>query len=349
MGALRTVFCAVVAGGHALDDVLYPAWRQAPVREPVWIVAPPRSGTTLMHRLMALDTERFTSMTLAQTLFPSVTLQRAGHALRAGHRRTGRPGAGGLERLEQQLFRGWAGIHPMGFHEPEEDEALFLYAGASPAFFLMFPSLDVPAWRSVDALPSGARARIMAFHTGCLRRHVHTCGEGRQLLLKSTLAGARLDALLEAMPDARIVHLVRHPYETVPSVLSMFHVAWRAHLPALPKDAPQVHAMARLIMEYARRYAELGATLPPDRFVTIRYDDLVANPEATVKHVYEQLQMTMSHTFRQRLTQATRVARGHRSGHRYRLEDFGLTPADVDHALGDWMDRHGFARRPRAA
>jgi hypothetical protein len=68
-----------------------------------------------------------------------------------------------------------------------------------------------------------------------------------------------------------------------------------------------------------------------------------------VKHVYEQLQMTMSHTFRQRLTQATRVARGHRSGHRYRLEDFGLTPADVDHALGDWMDRHGFARRPRAA
>jgi omega-hydroxy-beta-dihydromenaquinone-9 sulfotransferase len=349
MGALRTVFCAVVAGGHALDDVLYPAWRDSPIREPVWIVAPPRSGTTLMHRLMALDTERFTSMTLAQTLFPSVTLQHAGRAAWAAHRRAGRPGAGGLERLEQRLFRGWTGIHPMGFHEPEEDEALFVYAGASPAFFLMFPSLDVPAWRSVDALPSGARARVMAFHTGCLRRHSFAHGRGRQLLFKSTLAAARLDALLEAMPHARFVHLVRHPYETVPSVLSMFHVAWHAHLPAMAKDAPEVRAMARLIMKYARRYAELGSTLPPERFVTVHYDDLVADPARAVERVYEQLQMTMGHAFRQRLTQAARVAGGHRSAHRYRLEDFGLTTNDVDDALGDWMDRHGFARRPRAA
>jgi hypothetical protein len=112
----------------------------------------------------------------------------------------------------------------------------------------------------VSHLPRAERDRVMAFHTGCLRRHAHLCSGGRQLLLKSTLAGARLDAMREAMPDARYVHLVRHPYETVPSVLSMFHVPWRAHLPALPKDAPQVHAVARLIVGSIAVLAVLDAT-----------------------------------------------------------------------------------------
>ncbi len=53
-----------------LDHVFFPGFRRQPVKEPVFIVAPPRSGTTLTQKLMSLDVERFVHVKLYQTIFP---------------------------------------------------------------------------------------------------------------------------------------------------------------------------------------------------------------------------------------------------------------------------------------
>ena len=66
----------VVALGRALDHLLFPGFRRQPVTAPVFIVAPPRSGTTLTQKLMSLDTTRFLHVKLYQTIFPSVCYQR---------------------------------------------------------------------------------------------------------------------------------------------------------------------------------------------------------------------------------------------------------------------------------
>src|SRR5690625_2221737 len=60
------------AAGRALDEKLFPAFHETEVGEPIFIMASPRSGTTLLHRLMSLDTQ-FTSYTLWQTLLPTLT------------------------------------------------------------------------------------------------------------------------------------------------------------------------------------------------------------------------------------------------------------------------------------
>ena len=49
----------IVAAGRALDHVLFPGHKRQPVRSPIFIVAPPRSGTTLTQKLLALDEESF--------------------------------------------------------------------------------------------------------------------------------------------------------------------------------------------------------------------------------------------------------------------------------------------------
>jgi omega-hydroxy-beta-dihydromenaquinone-9 sulfotransferase len=346
MLGLRAGFRGLVAIAQRMDDLLHPEWRQAPLREPVWIVAAPRSGTTLLHRLMSLDHERFTSMSLAETILPSVTARHAGDALGRIGRTFNGTGRRAVERLDRHLFGGWDGIHPMGLTQPEEDEALFVYADASPAMFMLSPALDAHAWRSVDTLPPHERERIMRFYLGCLRRHVYAAGGERRLLLKSTLAAARLDTLLEALPDSRFVHLIRHPYESVASALSMFGVVWHTHLRSMPRDAPEVHAFARLMMRYYRQYAELGRRLPPDRFLTVRYDDLVTDPSATVQRIYRHLDIPMTPGFRHRLADATRRTRAHRSRHRYDLAGFGITPDDVYAELADLFEAYGFARHP---
>ena len=59
-----------VALGRLLDHIFFPGFRQQVVWTPVFIVAAPRSGTTLTQRLLSLDEERFVHMKLYQTIFP---------------------------------------------------------------------------------------------------------------------------------------------------------------------------------------------------------------------------------------------------------------------------------------
>ena len=42
---------------RALDEVLYPEYRDQKVERPVFVFANPRSGTTLTHRLISMDDE----------------------------------------------------------------------------------------------------------------------------------------------------------------------------------------------------------------------------------------------------------------------------------------------------
>ena len=53
--ALYATMWIIVAAGRALDHVFFPGFKRQPVREPIFIVAPPRSGTTLTQKLMSLD------------------------------------------------------------------------------------------------------------------------------------------------------------------------------------------------------------------------------------------------------------------------------------------------------
>src|ERR1041385_1528928 len=57
----------LVAFGRGLDHLFFPEFKRQPVREPVFIVAPPRSGTTLTQKLMSLDQDRFVYNALYQT------------------------------------------------------------------------------------------------------------------------------------------------------------------------------------------------------------------------------------------------------------------------------------------
>lgn len=61
-----------------LDYVLFPGlWRQR-VESPIFIVGHSRSGTTLMHRLMASDHDRFSYFLFWETMFPSITQRKMG-------------------------------------------------------------------------------------------------------------------------------------------------------------------------------------------------------------------------------------------------------------------------------
>lgn len=327
-----------------MDRLLYPEYRNQPLAAPIYIVGNPRSGTTFTHRLMARD-ERFTYFQLYHTIFPAVSLHRLLRAIGAIDRRLGSPGYRLVQAASRKGFAGWDDIHRTGPREAESDEMLFMFALLSPLLALQFPYIDElePAM-FVDRLPEATRRKLMRTYVDSLRRQLYATGPDRILLQKVALIAGRIHSIVEAIPDIRIVHLVRHPYESVPSLISMFQAPWRAIAPQAMRDHHASRALAEVIFSYYRVLLDLKRTMPPSQFIEVRYEELVADPKATVERVYRELDLPMSNEYAAILDQERVGARAYRSKHSYSLEACGLTRDDVYCAMPEVFEAYGFAR-----
>ncbi|MCB9728917.1 MAG: sulfotransferase [Deltaproteobacteria bacterium] len=331
--------------GRALDHVFFPGFKKVSVRSPVFILANPRSGTTLLHRLMSLDDERFTCLKLYQTIMPSVTLYKLVWAVAAVDRRLGGPLRWVFTGIERIFMGGWEEIHKMGFAEAEEDEAFWVLALCSPAVHMLWPFFDeLKECQFVDRMPEPTRQRLMRYYQSCIQRHLYATGTDRIFLNKTVLAAGRMGSLMELFPDAKVVYLVRDPYKAIPSAVSMFETAWTQASPHLAGDSYASRAFAQLMIDYYKCYLDLARKFPGDRFVTVMYEDLVQDASKVVTRVYEALGFSLSPRFLERLDAETRRHESYKSRHRYALEDFGLDAAFVQQALPEAFEVYGFAR-----
>jgi hypothetical protein len=339
---LFAAFRSVVWTGWWVDRLLFPKFRRQPVRSPVFIIAPPRSGTTLTQRLLSLDEERFVHWKLYQTIFPAICLQRLISGMGRVDAWLGRPIGRLLGVLERRCLGGWDGLHTLRLNQPEEDDALFLYGFASEAAYLLFPyTRDLWELGFLDALPEVSRRRLSAYYRECLQRHLHANGHGRTLLSKATQSCGFVDSLLTEFPDARFITIVRHPDQSIASHVSLFIPAWRHHSPEIAKDGPEAREYAELAVEWYRHLHAFRDKVPPSQHYCIDYRDLVRDPGATVRSVYGHFGWEMSEAFASRLEEETRRHRGFSSRHDYSLDRFGLSREWVRERLGPILEFHG--------
>lgn len=332
--------------GERVDGALYPSYRSQPLGKPVFIVATPRSGTTFLHRLMSNDPQ-FTTFKLLQTFFPTITGYRALDAVR---RTNGSLGAllGHLRSAaDRSYFGAWEGLHDTGLSQDEEDEALWALAFATPAIWLVLPFPErFQHLRFIDRMPPEKRAKLVAHYRGCVQRHLFT-HPGKTLLGKNVLLPGRFEIVTQALPNARFIHVLRHPYEAIPSTLSLFTIPWRWHSPDIAINGSESRALAQLILDYYkflhRRRIESDRA-GDNRFFSVSYRDLLADPVARICEIYERFDLNMTPELLARLNSELEQHRKFKSDHQYSLEQFGLSKEYVYNELAEVFDYYGFAR-----
>jgi hypothetical protein len=141
----------------------------------------------------------------------------------------------------------------------------------------------------------------------------------------------------------RIIHLVRHPYESIPSLISMFYVPWKFFSPRLEKESRECRAVATMIFQYYKRILQVKRRLPKNQFMEVRYENLVADPRETVEGIYRELGLEMGDEYRAVLAEETERARQYKSKHTYTLEEYGLTKQMVYEELKEVFEEYGFA------
>lgn len=334
--------------GLLLDEVLFPRYRGVEVREPLFVVGLPRSGTSYLQRVLAGDEARFTTLRLWELLLaPSVTERRIWRALAGLDRLLGRPGWRLVRGLQSVLFRFMKDVHPVDLRDPEEDYLLLLPAFA--CFLLVVPFPHHPAvWELTrfDALDEVERLRLVRFYRSCIQRHLYVVGEDRLLLSKNPSFTPMIRSLGAVFPEARWICCLRDPAEGVPSLLSSLDdgartFGWDVRTPEL-RDR-----FVDMLEHFAGHAVETLSALPAGRHAFVPLPSLRQDLRGTVEEVYRRFGWAPTRGFRARLDEEAERARRYRSGHDYSLSDFGLREEDVVPRFAPHLARFDLAGEAR--
>jgi len=347
------VWVPAVASFHAvcffLDGVLFPRVHRIEVRAPVFLVGHARSGTTLLHRLMSLDGDRFCSFRLYELYFPSLLQKKLLRALGAFDRRfLGRRIAKRVRKWEERRYRATRGIHAMGLFEPEEDDIVFYYSCASGYWMTKVPYLGTLDFYHVDRWPERKRRRLMRFYRQCLQRQLYLDGPEKVYTSKSPVFAGRVGALIEEFPDARFGVTMRNPYETIPSLLKLLRVSYQLYGTDPAEAQRSLRAQAEISFDTYQHPLAVFSQHPGTKHALIDYAELVEAPRRAIEKMYAELGFDVAPAFGAVLADEEQRARKHETRHSYSLEEFGLRAEEIRERLGELFERFQWPAAPPA-
>ena len=317
----------------------HPEIEREEIERPVFVAGINRTGTTFLHRLLSRDPQ-FWALRRYELTEPVLSTGQYGTVAwtaedpRRVYAEEVMSATGAVDAL--------AGLHRVDMKEPEEDFMLLWLAFRTWAFTI---GHHVPAYgRWLGA--AGSR-EVYAHHRRVMqnftwqRRQREPEGQ-RHWLLKAPFHLKELEALLETYPDAVFIQTHREPIE--------FMASWNSLAERLrgfttdPRPSHETGAEQLAFMSGMLNDAmQIRASNPAleERWVDVRYADLVDDPMAAVRAIYARfgwpLEAAAASAMEDWLALQAEQRR-HEPRHEYRLEDYGLTPDAVDEAFAPYRD-----------
>ncbi|EIU04684.1 putative sulfotransferase [Mycobacteroides abscessus 5S-0422] len=302
-----------------------PGIAQLPVEPPIVIVGLQRTGTTLLHRLLAADPSAG-SMSSWEGASPLPHPQQPSGAadLRIAQ-------AAKDERSLKYLAPQFFAIHSVEAEAPEEDVLLLDFALHSQMPEVMFHVPGYAKWLAdQDMTPAYELHRLLLQVLQWQRPR------GRWVL-KTPAHLEHLDVLLRVYPGAVVVWTHRDPAQTTASSSSML-----AHYQALFSDRVDHHELARYWLGKNAQIIDRAIAVRaehPAAFVDINYTELLDDPIAAVQRIYHAADRRLSDDALTAMRASLQENRQHKHGeHRYSLAQFGLTITEVDAAYRRYID-----------
>jgi hypothetical protein len=312
-----------------------PAIRAEPVDAPLFVVGPPRTGTTILLELLALDPQLRAPLAW-EALHP---LPREGDPERRRE----------LSECEQEF---WADVHPafMTMHElrsdlPCECVNFLAYDFAGPYFSMLYDTPSFTGWQleNLDTL-----ARVYRLHRRMLQTFQYASPPAdratpRRWLLKSPGHLSTLAALFAEYPDARVIHTHRDPRRFIASLVSLLAVLrfMRSDRDDRLSLGPLMEMTYQMFLEQVIAQREDG-TVPDDQIVDTHYLELISDPVAMLRRVYDRLEFEWPSGHDRAVTgYLESKPRAKHGAHTYSYADLGLDDDHVRASFAAYVAHYG--------
>ncbi len=246
---------------------------------PIFIIGHWRSGTTLMHELLAKNTSR-TYPNNFQAFVPH-------HFLVSGWI------IGPLISLLLPKKRPMDDME-LSASAPQEDEFALISLGApTPYRKIAFANnrnndhLQLNLSRTEPKIATRIKMALSYFFKAL------TLKSGKQLILKSPPHTGRIRQLAKWFPGAKFIHMSRHPHKMVPSTIRLWQLMEQTQGYQSAKndfDSWKEYVFSCKDLMYDA-YFDFKNELPDNQLVEVKFEQLIENPEAEIRRVHQQLEL----------------------------------------------------------
>jgi hypothetical protein len=311
-----------------------PGFDANPIVAPVVITGVPRTGTTALHRLMAVDA-RFQGLQtwLLDSPMPRPPIETWGDY--PEFRRT-------VANLETQYATaGGKAAHYRAAEEVHEDCMVMRHAFVSNLWSCGWSAPTYDAWWQ-------ATSEAPAY------QYFHKCtqligsNEPRtRWLLKNPGHIENLDLLFAIFPDARVIQTHRDPARAVPSLVSLL---MRMH-PVVEEGRAEQRGpimLRREVAKWAHAVEKCDAMRKayPGQVLDVVHGDFHRDPMGTLDAIYAFIGMDIPDDTRaamaKRIADKPEMQFGE---HRYDIRDFGMTADEAREPFGDYITRYDLVEK----
>ena len=311
------------------DRQQYPNISRQEIREPLFIVGLPRSGTSVLHRLLGADPDHRCPL-MWEVRSPSPPT-------RAGEKRRIQ------SAMQNCKFFNWLlptfrYVHVVGAEVPQECVSLMTPTFQSDQFDAMY---YVPSYRHWFFRQNLRPA--YEYHRRFLQ-HLQFRRAGRRWILKAPTHMFAMLALLSVYPDALFVQTHRTPIDAMASVSSLVTILRSAF-----SDAVDPFIVGREAIDYwsetMKKFLRERDRLENNRICDIHYDEIRREPIHAVRRIYEYFGWSLSHEAERRMRAlVASQAKRQSANHRYDLSQFGSSAEEVLSVFATYCQRFGLAQ-----
>jgi sulfotransferase family protein len=297
---------------------------------PVVILGLARTGTTLLHRLLATD-PRFYAAAWWEVRFPVPAADDIGGEQRIA---AGKAEVAGILAAMPDL----AAIHPWDALGADEDIMLIDQTLLSTTAESLACVPSYRAWIHAQDLRPAYRYLLQLLKF--LQWQKKQRGQrGDYWVLKTPMHLGYVEVIAELMPGATFVQTHRDPLATMPSFASFVHVLWAMGSDhADPREAARQWSatLEQHLNHCLAQRARLG-----NPFIDVDFSETVSDPVGVAERIYRSIGLAVTPDTRAGIAayMSTHPREG-RPKHEYTLEEFGFTRAELERRFRAYREKH---------
>ncbi len=293
----------------------HPEILDEPITAPVVIIGMPRTGTTILHELMALDpTNRVPQTWEVAAPFPppeSASYDKDARIAEEAKRL----------KVSHYLMPGVENMHRMGAQLPQECVAITADVFMSMLYNTVYHIPSYAKWLAEEADMSLA----YRYHKRMLQL-LQWKHKGDRWVIKSPGHLWSLPELIQEYPDAKLIQTHRDPLKIVSSLASMLPTmrsAYQSRVDVAGTAQEWAHTNSKALN--ASMEARKAGAINPENIVDIQFREMIHSPELAVERAYQQFGLPFSPELAKAIQNyiAENPADKH-GGHKHHFSDTGL-------------------------
>lgn len=290
---------------------------------PLIITGLPRSGTTLMHRMLATDPAN-QAIPLWRLMKPFPPLDdRKDNRYQIALRN---------QKIMDRVRPSLARKHEISIDLPEECLIVQGMSFNSAVFYSSAPVYTYVEWLE-------ATDRYIAYEEYASMLQWYQSQDERRLVMKSPSHISVLSELVAAVPNALIVQTHRNPVVVASSLNSLMH---SLHSNLMKPYRPEKMIEVSLhLLESAIERSESAKDKLNLNVCNVLYEDLVSDPIGVARKIYTHFGLRWTDVFEQNLTEyMVNNPQGKLGQHKYGSNDFGISDMQLRERFTNYIEQY---------